>query len=189
MKLRFPPDQQLPERSEEFAHARCQVIGVVGKYPGQVCLECADAMSNSDAEFDAKCPYLVGQLGLAADKPVVYAVHRLKFNLFGGFGLYKAHRRPSNGFGDGRSVDQIVFVGLDVGLTNCAGMMRTVCPSVSSFLASHWDPGHASIPMSALGALEKNVKIVARLSVARWSWQPEESVPTTWNVFLPRSMP
>jgi hypothetical protein len=54
------------------------------------------------------------------------------------------------------------------GLTNCAGMIRTVWPSSPSFRAIHCAPGQASMPIRAFGAVAKNAKRVSRENFTRW---------------------
>ena len=67
--------------------------------------------------------------------------------------------------------------------------MRTVWPSADILRASHWEPGQASIPTKTGSARAKNCSSVSRRNVAFWIGVPDPSRPTTWNRFLPISIP
>lgn len=169
-RILFPQDRNIfPQRCKKLTHAWRQIVGFVGKQLGQLRLEGAHAMSDGNSKLDAKCSCLIGQLSLACHQTFTYALHHLYLDLFDGFGPDKRMLGRLTASAIATASMRSFLLDLTYGLKNWAGMMRIVWPSPCSFLASHGTHGQASMPITAGVALAKNIKMVARLRVTRWS--------------------
>jgi len=56
-------------------------------------------------------------------------VQALNILLLATLGRHKAHAGPLHRFTNRFGINGVIFIGLDVGLTNCSAIMRTVWPN------------------------------------------------------------
>jgi hypothetical protein len=169
--------------------SRRQIIGLVIQDPEQIDLEDTGTLPDRNAVLQAVGSHLTDQVRSVCDKSTANTMQHLQIDLIGFLHSDKAHCWPGGCLRDGLRVYDVVLVGLDVGFTNWAGMIRTSCPACCSLRASHWDPGHASMPTKVGLARSKNCISVSRRNLAFWMGTPAASRPTTWNTFLPISTP
>ncbi len=79
---------------------------------------------------------------------------------------------------------------IDLSAENAEALRTALDPYIAAGRrASHCEPGQASMPISVFGAASKKASNVSRENFARWLTAPAALRATTWNTFLPISMP
>src|SRR5438105_1402481 len=132
---------------------------------------------------------MIDDAGPLTNQPLAHAVQCLQIKLLGGLGGNELHSRTLNRLGDCLCVPEVVLLALRVR----AHVLRRHQPGVVSKrlqLAAEMMRSDAGLHADqACGQLANRASTWPRDHFCRSTSAPRSSWPTTWNEFLPISMP
>src|SRR5450631_2512148 len=115
-------------------------------------------------------------------------MQRLQIQLLGGLGRHELHRRALHGFGNRFGIIEVVLLSLAIG-ADIFGRHQPGIVTKRCEFAAQVMPTLASIPIRQGGILASRASTWPRDHFCRSTMAPRASWPTTWNEFLPISMP
>ncbi len=187
------PLLKVPEVSNKVpqkpSHRGCEVSALVRKDPADIQLEGPSTLPHGDPILQAESPHLVDEPCPGAHKLRPHAVKSLQIHLLSAANGNKTHRGPCYSFRNRFGINDVVLVALHIGfdelgwndpdpVTKGYQLPRQPLGTRTGF---HANQGRRS-------ALEE-LKQALPLNRAFWTGCPPTSTPTTWNTFLPISMP
>ncbi|EEW61171.1 hypothetical protein SCH4B_0112 [Ruegeria sp. TrichCH4B] len=119
-------------------------------------LEYPGALAKRDAVFQAIRPHLTYEIGLSFHQPAANTMQHLQIDLMRLLYPDEPHRRSGRSFRDRLGIDNVVLVRLHVELDELSRDDAAIMADSRSFLASHCEPGQASMPTRVGSACVKN---------------------------------
>src|SRR6266849_10522167 len=115
-------------------------------------------------------------------------MHRLKVQLVDRLGRNELHRRALHGFGNGLRVTEVILLFLRI-RPNVSRRHQPSIVAIWSWRLRWCAPTQASMPIRHGGIFANRASTWPRDHFCRSTMAPRPSRPTTWNEFLPMSMP
>src|SRR5713226_548139 len=115
-------------------------------------------------------------------------MHRLKVQLVDRLGRNELHRRALHGIGNGLRVTEVILLSLRI-RPNVSRRHQPSIVAIWSWRLRWCAPTQASMPIRHGGIFANRASTWPRDHFCRSTMAPRPSRPTTWNEFLPMSMP